>query len=52
MAPELGLSLPERSWMSVDLPQPDGPITAVTSPAATCPDASLRTVVRSPRGSR
>ena len=30
--PEVGLSSPARMCMSVDLPEPEGPITAVSSP--------------------
>ena len=33
-SPEVGLSRPARMCMSVDLPEPDGPITAVRRPRA------------------
>ena len=33
--PDVGLSSPARMCMSVDLPEPDGPITAVSWPVGT-----------------
>ena len=33
-SPEVGLSRPARMCMSVDLPEPDGPMTAVSRPWA------------------
>ncbi len=33
--PELGLSNPARMCISVDLPEPEGPITATSSPERT-----------------
>ena len=33
-SPEVGLSRPARMCMSVDLPEPDGPMTAVSRPLA------------------
>ena len=33
-SPDVGLSRPARMCMSVDLPEPDGPITAVSRPWA------------------
>src|SRR3954467_8993463 len=36
--PEVGLSSPARMCMRVDLPDPDGPITAVSCPAGTSRD--------------
>ena len=33
-SPEVGVSRPARMCMSVDLPEPDGPMTAVRRPAA------------------
>ena len=33
-SPEVGLSSPARMCMSVDLPEPDGPMTAVRRPSA------------------
>ena len=35
ISPEVGRSSPPRSWSSVDLPEPDGPIRATNSPSAT-----------------
>ena len=32
--PDVGLSRPARMCMSVDLPEPDGPMTAVSRPSA------------------
>ena len=32
-SPEVGLSRPARMCISVDLPEPDGPMTAVRRPA-------------------
>ena len=32
-SPDVGRSSPARMCMSVDLPEPDGPMTAVSSPA-------------------
>ena len=32
-SPEVGLSRPARMCMSVDLPEPDGPMTAVRRPS-------------------
>ena len=34
-SPEVGRSRPARMCIRVDLPEPDGPITAVSSPLAT-----------------
>ena len=45
--PPDGVSLPESSPSSVDLPQPDGPMIAVTSHGRTSPDASESTRVPS-----
>jgi hypothetical protein len=42
--PAEGRSLPESNSISVDLPQPDGPMIAVNSPGSTSPHASVRTV--------
>src|SRR5471032_2605189 len=42
--PEVGLSRPERMCMRVDLPDPDGPMTAVSRPRATSTDTSRRAV--------
>ena len=33
--PDVGRSRPPRTWSSVDLPEPDGPISATNSPAST-----------------
>ena len=33
-SPEVGLSSPARMCISVDLPEPDGPMTAVSRPRA------------------
>ena len=33
-SPDVGLSRPARMCMSVDLPEPDGPMTAVSRPLA------------------
>ena len=37
-SPEVGLSSPARMCISVDLPEPDGPITAVRRPSAISTD--------------
>ena len=37
-SPSFGRSSPARMCISVDLPEPDGPITAVNLPAATSSD--------------
>ena len=37
-SPDVGLSSPARMCMSVDLPEPDGPITAVSRPLAMSTD--------------
>ena len=34
-SPDVGRSRPPRTWRSVDLPEPDGPIRATNSPAST-----------------
>ncbi len=33
MVPDVGVSMAASRWSSVDLPQPDGPVTATVSPA-------------------
>ncbi len=40
-SPAVGLSSPARMCISVDLPEPDGPITAVSSPAGTSSETPL-----------
>ena len=40
--PVVGLSSPARMCISVDLPEPDGPITASRSPRLTVTDTPLR----------
>ena len=40
--PELGVSSPASRCISVDLPEPDGPITAVNSPAGSSSDTPRR----------
>ena len=42
--PSLGLSSPARMCMSVDLPEPDGPITAVSLPRSISTDTSRSAV--------
>ncbi len=40
--PEVGWSRPARMCMSVDLPEPDGPMTAVRRPSAMSTDTPRR----------
>jgi len=40
--PDVGLSKPQTKFKSVDFPEPEGPITATRSPAATWKLTRLR----------
>ena len=40
--PEVGLSSPARMCMSVDLPEPEGPMTAVSCPVGTSSETPRR----------
>src|SRR5690349_14315138 len=52
MLPPLGVSSPARRPSSVDLPLPEGPVTATTSPAATSRLTPSRIVTARPPLSR
>jgi len=43
MTPAVGERTPSRSWMSVDLPLPDGPTTPMASPGSIWNDSWCRT---------
>ena len=43
--PEVGLSSSPRMFNSVDLPQPDGPMTAMNSPSVTSNETLFRAMV-------